>query len=56
MRRAFTGNAEDVANDIGWLKNSGVKMILVNCFGATVSETKERMDHFASEVMSKIGN
>ena len=55
-RRAFTGNAEDVAGDIGWLKNSGVKMILVNCFGATVSETKERMDHFASEVMPKIGN
>ena len=55
-RRAFTGNAEDVAGDIGWLKNSGVKMILVNCFGATVSETKERMDHFAREVMPKIGN
>ncbi|MFP6759066.1 MAG: LLM class F420-dependent oxidoreductase [Alphaproteobacteria bacterium] len=55
-RRIFTGSPEQVADDIGWLKEAGVAHVLVSFLSATLSETLERMERFAAEVIPRVGD
>ena len=55
-RRIFTGSPEQVAEDIGWLKEAGVVHVLVSFLSATLSETLDRMERFATEVIPRVGD
>ena len=55
-RRIFTGGPEQIANDIGWLKEAGVVHVLVSFLSATLSETLDRMERFAAEVIPRVGD
>ncbi|MDP6350792.1 MAG: TIGR03619 family F420-dependent LLM class oxidoreductase [Alphaproteobacteria bacterium] len=55
-RRIFTGGPEQVAQDIGWLKDAGVVHVLVSFLAPTLAETLDRMARFAAEVVPRVGD
>ncbi len=50
QRRPFTGSPEQVAGDVRRWEELGVRHLLFNFQAATLEETFQRMDRFASEV------
>jgi probable F420-dependent oxidoreductase len=53
-RMILTGSADDIAGDIAGLKALGVKHVLFNFLAASRSETLERIEAFASDVLRKV--
>ena len=50
-RRLLTGSSEAMADDIAALEEAGVRHLCLTFQTATVTETLERMQRFAEEVM-----
>ena len=53
-RRRFLGNAEEIANDIRDYRRVGVDTMIFDVRRPTVTETLERMEWMAKEVIAKI--
>lgn len=53
-RMMLTGNADDIAGDLAALKALGVKHVLFNFLAATRSETLDRIEAFARDVLRKV--
>ncbi|MEZ5855639.1 MAG: TIGR03619 family F420-dependent LLM class oxidoreductase [Hyphomicrobiaceae bacterium] len=53
-RRSFTGSSQQMVEDAAAMKAAGIADLNVSFPAPTVNETVERMERFASEVMSKI--
>ena len=49
-RRAFTGNPEQMAEDIDAFEKVGVQYVLWTLPGTDLSETSERIEHIADVV------
>ena len=50
QRRPFTGNAEQIAEDIRKFNEVGVRYLQLNLLGGSLEETLERVDYFARVV------
>ena len=50
-RRLLTGRSEDMAADVAALKQAGARHLCLTFQTASLSETLERMQRFAAEVM-----
>lgn len=53
-RRTFTGSTSEMLEDAGALKAAGVASVNVSFPAPTVTETLERMERFAKEVMGRV--
>ena len=53
-RRAMTGTAEQVAEDINAIGELGVRRIMFNFLAATLSETLDGMERFATRIMPAV--
>ncbi len=54
-RRAFTGDKDEIADDIAKYHELGLRCLVLNFEGSSVSETLERMEHFMSDIVPKAG-
>jgi probable F420-dependent oxidoreductase len=52
-RLAFTGSAQAIVDDIGDFEKHGLEHFLIGGDGSDLPGTRERLERFASEVMSK---
>ena len=55
-RHLFTGNAGEIVEDIGRLREIGVKHLLFNFQRQTLAATLAAMERFASDVLSRVGD
>ena len=55
-RHLFTGNAGEIVEDIGRLREIGVKHLLFNFQRQTLEATLGAMERFASDVLSRVGD
>ena len=53
-RRRFLGNAEEIASDIRDYRQVGVDTVILDVRRPTQTETLERMEWIAKEVIAKI--
>ena len=54
-RRAFTGDDDQIADDIVRYHELGLRCLVLNFEGRSLSETIERMDHFMRVIVPKAG-
>ncbi len=54
-RLAFTGSAQAIVDDIGGFRERGLEHFLIGGDGSDLTGTAERLERFATEVMSKFG-
>ncbi len=52
-RLAFSGEAQQIVDDIGAFRDQGLQHLLIGGDGADLEGTIERLDRFSSDVMSK---
>jgi probable F420-dependent oxidoreductase len=51
-RRLFLGSSEEIASDVEFFREMGVSVLNFNFLSPTLSETLEKMEQYASEVLS----
>ena len=55
-RRSFSGSAEDIAGDIRSFAAIGVHELIFDFRGESITESIERLQRFAAEVMPRVGD
>ena len=54
-RRAFTGSADDIVDDIGRMREAGLRHLVFNLNAPSLEATLDRMERFAGDIIAKSG-